>query len=87
MTRTLATALALGALSVALLTGCDRAKTEAPPPPPTRSTTVTQPQPATKADDNAGKTDLDGQLNDVDGLLNQADNQLKADSQNAPDAD
>jgi uncharacterized lipoprotein YbaY len=84
MTRTLATALALGALTVALLTGCNQAKAEAPAPPPQQpaAVTVTRTPPAGTA-----KTDVDGRLDDVDGLLNQVDNQLKADSQNAPDAD
>lgn len=83
MKRTLATALTLGALSVALLTGCNRAKAEAPPPPATPIATVTTPAKATQAP----TADVDGQLNDVDGLLNQVDGQLKSDSQNAPDAD
>jgi len=81
MKRTLALALAIGLL----LTGCNRAKAEAPPPPtrPTQSTTL--PPPTTGA---AVRTpDVDGQLDDVDGLLNQVDGQLKADSQKVPDED
>jgi uncharacterized lipoprotein YbaY len=83
MKRTLATALALGALSAALLTGCNRAKAEAPPPPAPPAATTTTPATATQAQ-TAG---VDGSLNDVDGLLNQVDGELKSDSQNAPDAD
>jgi hypothetical protein len=85
MKRSLATALALGALGLALLTGCDRAKAEAPPP--TKTTTTTVSTPATGNPPKPVKADVDNQLNDVDGLLNQVDGQLKADSQKVPDED
>jgi nitrous oxide reductase accessory protein NosL len=82
MKRILVLALAVGIL----LTGCNRAKAEAPPPPtrPTQST----PAATTPTTGTAVKApDIDGPLDDVDGLLNQVDGQLKADSQNTPDED
>lgn len=82
MKRILVLALAVGIL----LTGCNRAKAEAPPPTrPTQSTPVATTTPATGTAVTA--PDINGQLNDVDGLLNQVDGQLKADSQNTPDED
>ena len=85
MKRTVATALALCALGLALLSGCNRAKAEDPAPQPatsTATTTITTPAATT-----AGAPNVDAQLKDVDGLLNQVDGQLKADGQNAPDSD
>jgi uncharacterized lipoprotein YbaY len=88
MKRTMATALALGALSVALLTGCDRAKAEPPAPQPATGTATSTTRAITPPAANApAAPNVDAQLNDVDGLLDQVDGQLKADGQNAPDAD
>ena len=87
MKRTMATAMAIGALSVAVLTGCDRAKAEAPAPAPATTATVTTPAAGTAAGTTTGTAAVDGQLSDVDGLLNQVDSQLKADGQAQPDSD
>ncbi len=86
MKRTMATAMAIGALSVAVLTGCNRAKAEAPAPAPATTATVT-PAAGAAADTTTGTAAVDGQLSDVDGLLNQVDSQLKADGQAQPDSD
>jgi hypothetical protein len=88
MKRTLAAALALGALSVALLTGCNRAGDEAPAAPPATGTTTSTATTITPPAANApAAPDVDAQLKDVDGLLDQVDGQLNADSQRAPDED
>jgi uncharacterized lipoprotein YbaY len=79
MKRTMATAMAIGALSVAVLTGCNRAKAEAPAPVPATTATVT-PAAGAAADTTTGTAA-------VDGLLNQIDSQLKADGQAQPDSD
>jgi hypothetical protein len=78
MKRILVLALAVGML----LTGCNRAKAEAPPP--ARTTVSTPP---TETIEKPLKTDVDAELDDVDGLLNQVDGQLKADGQKVPDED
>ena len=90
MKRTLAVTLALGALSVALLTGCNRANREAPAtgtPTSTTTATTTTTTVTTPAVNAPAAPDVDAQLKDVDGLLDQVDGQLNADSQRAPDED